>query len=382
MIYLIGTALAFFLALLLVTKRGKTTADLVLAVWTFLIGGHLALFYSVTNGYPLPYLLGVELPLPLVHGPFLYLYTGTVTGQSGLKARSLLHFAPFVCGYLLIYDFLLLPQPARIDVYNRHGAGYELQTEIIFGAIVLSGIIYVALSLWRLRKHRHAIRQGFSSLDKINLAWLRYLIYSIAVIWTFVLANLEFWTFGAVVAFIFFLGYFGIRQTDIFTQASPAARPGADLQPDTPPGALPALNVASEPKTDVSQKKYGKSGLSGETAAEIHKALVRAIEEDKVFTDSELSLAMLADRLETLPNYLSQVINTFENKSFYDYINYYRIEEFKRLVGKPGSDRYNVLALAYDCGFASKTSFNRNFKNVMGISPSGYLRQQRIPIEA
>ena len=94
---------------------------------------------------------------------------------------------------------------------------------------------------------------------------------------------------------------------------------------------------------------------------------------EKPFQESELSLADLAHRLNTQPNYLSQVINEREGKTFYDYINTLRIEEFKRLAASQESKKYTLLALAEQCGFNSKSSFNRYFKKVTGQSPSEFL---------
>ncbi|HZI54714.1 MAG TPA: helix-turn-helix domain-containing protein, partial [Chitinophagaceae bacterium] len=82
--------------------------------------------------------------------------------------------------------------------------------------------------------------------------------------------------------------------------------------------------------------------------------------------------------LKIHPNTLSQVINSFENKTFYDYINGLRIEEFKTLVTDPGSRQFTLLSLAFECGFNSKTAFNRNFKKATGQSPSDYLNQVKI----
>jgi AraC-like DNA-binding protein len=82
-------------------------------------------------------------------------------------------------------------------------------------------------------------------------------------------------------------------------------------------------------------------------------------------------------RLNTQPNYLSQVINEKEGKIFYDYINTIRIEEFKRLAVLPESRKYTLLALAEQCGFNSKSSFNRYFKKVTGQSPSEFMKTVR-----
>jgi AraC-like DNA-binding protein len=82
---------------------------------------------------------------------------------------------------------------------------------------------------------------------------------------------------------------------------------------------------------------------------------------------------MLAKKIKIHPNYLSQVINEKQGKTFFEYINTLRVEEFKRLVALPESKQFTIMSLAYDCGFNSKSSFNKNFKKVTGQSPSEYL---------
>ena len=134
-----------------------------------------------------------------------------------------------------------------------------------------------------------------------------------------------------------------------------------------------------QPRTPVIQddlsvkRKYSKSGLTPEMAENLHGRLKKLMESEKIYTESELSLSELANLLNTLPNYLSQVINDKEGKNFYDYINMLRIEAFKTMVSRPENKKYTLLSLSYDCGFNSKSSFNKNFKKVTGQSPSEYL---------
>ena len=156
-------------------------------------------------------------------------------------------------------------------------------------------------------------------------------------------------------------------------------------QPDT--ASADAVSM-KQPEMAVTQddnsekRKYLKSGLSAEMAGNLHSRLTQLMESEKLYTESELSLSQLANRLNTLPNYLSQVINDKEGKNFYDYINMLRIEEFKTLVSRPENRKYTLLSLSYDCGFNSKSSFNKNFKKVTGLSPSEYLNHLNMEVAA
>ena len=68
----------------------------------------------------------------------------------------------------------------------------------------------------------------------------------------------------------------------------------------------------------------------------IHQRLTALMSTERLFTNPELKLNDLAERLDVHPNTLSQVINSIEEKNFYDYINGQRVEEFKTPGGSGG----------------------------------------------
>jgi AraC-like DNA-binding protein len=94
----------------------------------------------------------------------------------------------------------------------------------------------------------------------------------------------------------------------------------------------------------------------------------------KYYKNPELSLGELSNYLDIHPNYLSQVINEIEGVNFYDYINSMRVEEVKRLMSEAENQKYTIMTLAYECGFNSKSAFNRIFKKHTNLSPSDYLK--------
>ena len=79
---------------------------------------------------------------------------------------------------------------------------------------------------------------------------------------------------------------------------------------------------------------------------------------EKPYLEPKLSLAQLADSLGVLPNHLSQIINQYEGKNFYDFVNSYRVDEFIALAKKDTNKNFNLLGLAFEAGFNSKSSFN------------------------
>lgn len=380
MFYLVGIVITFFLALLLITKKGKNQADYILSVWLIYIGLHLVTVYLVsTEGYEQHlYLLGI--PMPLLHGPLLYFYTVVLTRQVPSKKFLALHFLPIALALFLYSPFYFLSATEKIRIINEQGKGYETQVAIVRFMILTSGVIYVALCLFLLRKHTKTIKDRFSYAEKINLNWLRYLIYGVGIVWIAVWLRNDPLIFSLVVVFVILLGYFGIKQVGIFTQSHPLDQIREESLLAETGNQVAAVTNHQLVEVLIEKTKYEKSGLSEAVAQEIHQRLTSIVDNDKPYLNPELTLDELAEKVDVLPHILSQVINTIEQKSFYDYINLKRVEDFKKAVALPENKKYTLLALAFECGFNSKTAFNRNFKNVTGLSPSLYLKQLHIQL--
>lgn len=413
MFYLAGIVITFFLAFILWSKQGKSIADKVLAAWLCVMGFHLFLFYLFITGeiYKYPYLLGIQFPLPLVHGPLLYLYVITETRYNHFRNFFWLHFLPALLTLVLLMRFLRLSSAEKISVFQQDGVGFEMETNLITIATIISGFVYVFLSLVELNRYKKQIADEYSDIEKINLHWLRYLIFGILAIWLIVAFRQDdFIIFGAVVIFVILLGYFGIKHVGIFTYQQTLGvgnisnrkhNPSLNIKDDTPV-TTDKLSIQDDSITEIeketdhieadsigdetaslageSKQKYERSTLPQEQADKIHHGLIDLMQTEKSYKESELTLAGLANRLSVHPHKLSQVINTYENKNFYDYVNLLRIEEFKHIVHLPKNRQFTLLSLAYEAGFNSKTAFNRNFKKITGQSPSDYLKAANIQL--
>jgi len=366
MLYLTGIIITFFLVAILASKKDKSEADKILALWLFFTGFHLFLYYLHYNKdfASFPFLLGFELPMPLLQGPFLYLYTSALTNQNQYKKHNWIHFLPFVIAVLVLMPFFTLSFQEKLKIFQNDGKGYENLILILYSTILISGITYALLSLQKLSKHRRNISDQFSFNEKINLRWLQYLIFGSSIIWLVVIFYEDKYIFSVVVFYMMFIGYFGIKQVGIFTN-------------QTIPGNA-VLNIPSNQNIEIentSEKiKYEKSSLSSAELQSIHQKLTEIMKTEKLYKNPDLTLAELSQKLNIHPNVLSQVINSAEEKNFYDYINLKRVEEFKKLILLPENQKFTLLSIAFECGFNSKTAFNRNFKKATGLSPSEYLR--------
>lgn len=121
--------------------------------------------------------------------------------------------------------------------------------------------------------------------------------------------------------------------------------------------------------------RYGRSQLGEEIAASIQQALKTLLDEKEVFLDSKLSLSDLAEGCEVSPNQLSQYINAYLGKSYYDYLNRFRLDYFLKISRKREFENLSILGLAYESGFNSKTTFNTFFKREMKLTPKEFLKR-------
>ena len=118
--------------------------------------------------------------------------------------------------------------------------------------------------------------------------------------------------------------------------------------------------------------KYSNSGLSKEAIAIIQLTLKKVTEEQKPYLNPELTINDLAALIKCNRHHLSQVLNESLKSSFYDYINFYRVEEAKQLLLNTGKDNHKIASIAYDAGFNSLSTFNDIFRKYTGTTPSQF----------
>ena len=101
------------------------------------------------------------------------------------------------------------------------------------------------------------------------------------------------------------------------------------------------------------------------------------IRENKYYLDEILTLQKLATLLGTNRQYLSNYINREKQKTFYEYINEFRLEEAKSLLdGYDVKHPYSMEEISSLAGFNSYSTFLRSFVKKYGISPSKYLKNK------
>ena len=381
-IFLLGAVQAFFLASLIPTKKQNLLSDKILFVWLVILGVLLLDHYLEMKEivFRYPHLLGLTYTLPLLIGPALYLYILSLTIDKGqLDMFQYLHFIPFVVFTLFfLFDYYFLGAEAKLAYYHQQS---EVDTSLIILItevfLIFSPPLYAIISLFRINKHQQEIADCFSYTERINLNWLKFIVYFhlffglislITNLFSDIIPVMPFWmgdslVYATSVAYIFILGYFGIKQQKIYP---------AILTENT--------RLKSEVKTEIMQsdrdlpvsRRYQNSGLKEEEKAIYLEKLLLLMKKEKPYLDNKLSLKDLAGKMELSVNHISQIINELLHKNFFDFVNMYRVEEVKEKLSDKKFAHFSLLAIAYECGFNSKSAFNHIFKKITGQTPSEY----------
>ena len=116
--------------------------------------------------------------------------------------------------------------------------------------------------------------------------------------------------------------------------------------------------------------KYSNKKIEAIEAENLSKQLNNLLEKEKIFTDADLKLSDVANKMNILPHTLSQLINDNLGKSFTSLINEYRVEEAKDMI--KSNNHIKLEAVGYDCGFNSKSTFYSVFKKITKTTPAKY----------
>ena len=380
-LFVIGIFLAFFLQFLLFSKKGKTLPDKILGVWMFVIGLHLFSYYIYNLGYweRFPHLTGITHPFPLLHGPLLFLYVVfSLRKEQHFGWRDFAHFLPALGSYLYMMPYFFgytIAEKRLVD--SGQMEDYKTFMYLSLVGFIISGITYPVVAYHLITKHERLVHENYSFDESISLNWLKYCIGGLGLIFLSVGIisfmqylldvqfpfNVDFIFYAEIILFILFVGYFGIRHQGIFAENK-------------------TTQEATSGNDDTDTKKttgYIRSGLKTDEAQELHQKLLQLMNEKKPYLEPKLTLNMLATQLDVSSNHLSQTINQHQNQNFYDFINQYRVEEFKQRAKDPKNQHFNILALALDSGFNSKSAFNLIFKKHTGITPSHFMSENSRP---
>ncbi len=368
-VFLIAVFNSFLFTVLLFQKRPKALHDNILVSWLIYLGFFIGIYAFYSHQLFTNYkLLSISLiSLFMLHGPFLYFYIQSlVSNRQSLVFRDLIHLMPFLLFNLYILASSILPDQAErlnIEKLSRE-SGPPVMFLIFLIMTALSGTVYFILTIRLFNKLDIRIFNNYSNSAEVDLGWLRWLVLVFGIIWTalititvihhvFRLFSMVFCTDGLFLSlsvFVILIGYFGLKQKVIFSSDD-----------------LPVPGNNSKPSA-----RYTGSRLTDSEADQLSEKLAGYMKSSKPYLNPELTLSQLADDLGLSGHILSQVINEKMGVNFFDFINNHRVEAFKEKIVDPRYNSFSLLGIAFECGFNSKSAFNRIFKLKTGLTPSQY----------
>jgi AraC-like DNA-binding protein len=381
---LLGALQGVFLAGVLATKRRNRIANRLLAAATLAFSIALATsVYHAAGLVPVyPHLFGLSYPLPFLYGPLVYLYAISAADRNRrLNRRDALHFVPFAAVVIVGLPIYMMSGADKVSLYQRILSGDRPLLLVIADPLkYVSGVSYVVATILFLRRHRERVKESYSSTKRVNLRWLLWLGASAAAIWILAIAVDVLNSAGvirvglgddlvslAIAILVYLIGYFGLRQPEIFRYET-AEYPVPVVAP------TPRVEVEAHATVhaEVQPPRYERSGLTDSDAERLEQALLATMDAERPWQDSDLTLADLAHRLSTTPHKLSEVLNARVGQTFYDFVNGYRVREVQRRIAAHETRDANMLTIAMDAGFASKSTFNLVFKKMTGQTPSDF----------
>lgn len=311
--------------------------------------------------------------------PVMYIYIRLLLDPSfRVNGVRLMHFIPAFL-YLLysvwvfVHDMITSPE---LDFY-RDGRDRDFSAWYQVTGFC-SMLWYAVASLRHYILYRNNTVQSLSYADSVRYAWIRQVLWALVALLflrsLFFILNPEwaefgrkFWyyfCFSNVFCFIGFRGY--MHAMEVKAMADVLGAMPMELNPPMP-------EPAGELLADV-QVEPVRSRRDELTDWSVWKQkLEDLMESGEVYRDPLLTLPGLAEQLGIPPRRLSMLINDVYRVNFNDFINRHRTDAVVRKFEAGEHTLQTLLGIAYDCGFNSKSTFNRTFKKHKGVSPKDFL---------
>lgn len=350
-----GIAVGLFVVLILNNRNAqRDRANLSLSILLIALSFSIVhiLFAGVVISHFSAEVYSVGDPTFYLIAPLLWFYTQELTGHRvSLTLQTFSHFFLF----LIIIIFSLTLRSVESEGFLRFLDDHHWIITICFRVtLVIQFSWYQVLVQRRWATYRKFIQEEVSNREGVDISWVRFFMIIFLVINLFFFFSL----FAAIhldsgswllkttaVIFslsVFALGYKGLLQKQVLQKEN-----------EVLPLRTTTLEIIKPDQGLISK-------------------LLAYMEEKKPYLNSELTLSTLAKDLGISRSQLSSLINEGTGDNFYDFVNKYRVEEVKRLMTDPEVKNYNLLGIALEAGFKSKSTFNLIFKRFTGLTPSEY----------
>jgi len=354
----------FILAGILLFKQGdRQLANRFLSLTIFIVNVHLAYLMVLDTNLDnlFPFLLWIPYSFLAAVGPLILFYTKALTDMDfRISKINVKHFIPVVVEVGL--QAIMIFQSILSNKLFYNTPLYFYLAPLLYLWAAGSIFYYLRLSLAIINNHEVWVLRNFSNLKEITLIWLRKLIIYYRLLWIvwvpFVATFLLFFRFQLlylVVLSLYFLMLILIYLT-LWIGLEGLGRGGL------------IFIKHSEVKPD--NKNFSRLTQS---AIQNHvERINQLMAVEKIYLNENLSLKEFALHLKADPNLISFILNNHLDNNFYDFVNRYRIEEVKTKLNDPAYNHLTLLGIALESGFNSKTTFNRVFKQITGITPTEF----------
>lgn len=340
--------LTSFIGLWHFVKVPSSRSDIFLGVFVILFAFSIIHIVNVKTFFQTEYNPLILLPLNLIFLPF-YFFLRYVDSFLSFQVFNKIFETLILIIALVEISTHLLPLGAWVysQQFDKNLISFTFSIKRVFVIVLLPASIY---TLWTLIKSRHKYNIK-SADDKIRYRWINEVIILISVLVLLVILP--------ELAYFFSLRSYGLFVAQGLLGASIIIYIG-----------LRNLNVQALLAVESAKEI---NSYNPETSHYFRK-IVNLLEEDKLFTESDLRISDLAERVALSPNYVSKIINENTNSNFNELVNQYRI---KLVIEKLKNMEYlkkNIFALAQESGFKSKSTFQTVFRKYTGQTPTQFIK--------
>jgi AraC-like DNA-binding protein len=308
----------------------------------------------------LPYFLATA---QLLKGPMLLFYVISLTEDSfKFTRRHLLHLLPI----LLSLGWLLIFQIDSSDLRFKTIGQTETERQIansLWHFIKIMPFFYALAAVNRVRLYRISLHNQYSNFSPTEPTWLNILSLGFLFTWSFsilvhVIANTV--ALGAPQV----SDLFGITENYIVFILI---------------NALFINSVVHTHKLLTTKPEVAKDKTDEKLTDSAIQKVQLGMEVQKLFLKQNLNIDEFSKRINLPVKEVSAVINKHYGTNFFEFMNSYRVEEAKRLLGDSQHADMTVMDVLLHAGFNSKSAFHRFFNRLVGMSPTEFRKQKLHP---
>jgi AraC-like DNA-binding protein len=361
----INIAQTLFAAIIIVvTKRPLNITDKLLSAWLFFVMCSFVMkLININFQDHFEFdLIGRGAIITLSFPSFLYLYVKyLISGVSKFKSIDLFHFLPFVfISFYVLFLSYYNPNFSNL-LYSNGNVGLLL---IMFGVVSIAIFtLYGYYTIHLLNKYRKTVDDLYSFHNtNVSLKW----------VWTLVLIFYSYYFLAIIINGLNKAFEIDFRMSNILIPVYTFFIYTISFRGYVQPKLLAQKEETEDNKPTES---YQKSGLKKSDADKYAKMLTKLMQEEKLWLNPEVNLNEISRHIGIPQHYITQVLNEQLNKNLYTFVNEFRANEVIHLFKEEKYKNWSIIAIAFEAGFNSKSSFNTFFKKFTGKTPSEYRKE-------